>query len=140
MVGKFDKFRMRSTNVSELGGTKFRKIGLHLFISAVLLKKTIVPSLHVHQIVVSDLSCLFVLDQQSLPVVGIVGDSASGQDECFHGTCSGLCLFAVEVAGTAEVDVVVGIAVGDAAESLDRPMDVIVARSVEKFHFPVEEP
>lgn len=69
-----------------------------------------------------------------------MGDSAFERDDCFHGICSELDFFAVEIAVIAEVVEVVGIAVGDAPESPDRPMNVVVATCLEKSHSLVEEP
>lgn len=137
MVSKFDKFRMCSANVPELGGTKFWKIGLYIFISAALPKKSVVQSLHVHQTLEPGLSCLSALDRQSLPAICIVVDSASGPDDCFHGIYSGLCLCAVEIAEVVED---FGIAVGDAVEIPDRPRNAGVATSLEKSCSRMEEP
>ena len=130
MVSKLDKLRMCSTNVSELGGTKFRKVGLHVVISAILLNNPLCQSLHVRQTLTPDLSCLSALDRQSLPAVCIAGDSVSGPNDCFFGG---------GVAGVAEIVEVVGIAVGDAAESHDRPRYVVVATSLERSHSLVGE-
>ena len=66
-----------------------------------------------------------------------MGDFASGPNDCFRGTCSGLCLFAVVaavVAVVAEIVEVVGIGVGDAAESHDRPRNVVAATSLKTSH------